>query len=248
MKQADDGAGGTPRWVHEGGQATAFLRGLAVALTVPGWVLFLTAFGFAALARELGFTLGQAVLTSAAIYALPAQVILVDQIARGATLYAAGFAVTLTAVRLLPMAVNIVPLWRAPGNTRLAEIAAVHFVAVTAWVEGLRRLPALPAERRLSHFLGIGTGMMMATVSGTLTGFIVAAALPPLLSAALLFMTPLYFLCSMLMTSGRPADRIAILLGALLGPPFYLLAPGIDLMLTGLVGGTIAFLIGERRP
>ncbi len=154
----------------------------------------------------------------------------------------------LTAVRLLPMAVNIVPVLKAPGNTRFGEIIAMHFVAITTWVEGLRRLPALPEHIRLSHFLGIGTGMVTATAIGTMAGFIVSGALPQVLSATLLFMTPLYFLCSMLMTSGRLTDRLSILLGATLGPVFYLLAPGFDLMITGLVGGTIAFLVGERRP
>jgi hypothetical protein len=31
-----------------------------------------------------------------------------------------------------------------------------------------------------------------------------------------------------------------------LGPVFFLGAPGFDLLLTGLVGGTVAYLAGER--
>ena len=247
MQRISKDEAGAPAWVQEASWRTAYVRGLAVTFTVPGAVLFFTSFGYGTLARELGFNYGNTIFLTVFLYALPAQVILVDQIARGATIYAAGFAVMLTAVRLLPMTVNIVPLLKAPGRSRLWQVIAVHFVAITSWVEGLRRLPRLPAGLRLPHFCGIGTGMVTATITGTSLGYVIAGALPPILSAALLFMTPLYFLCSMLMTSTRLTDRLAILLGCLMGPPFYLLAPGLDLMLTGVIAGTLAFVIGEWR-
>ena len=235
-----------PPWAHGASSQQAFVRGLVVSGTVPGIVLFFTSFGYGTLARELGFGFGHTIFLTVFLYALPAQVILVDQIARGATVYAAGFAVMLTAVRLLPMTVNIVPLLQAEGRSPLWQVLAVHFVAITSWVEGLSRLPQLPATLRLPHYCGIGIGMVAATMAGTTAGFVAAGALPPLLAAMLLFMTPLYFLCSMLMSSARPGDRLAILLGCLLGPPLYLLAPDFDLMLTGLIAGSIAFAIGER--
>ena len=173
--------------------------------------------------------------------------ILVDQIARGASIWAAGFAVTLTAIRLLPMTVNIVPLLRAEGSNRILQVLAVHFVAITSWVEGLRRLPHLPPPLRLAHFCGIGTGMIGQTLLGTTLGYVSAGSLPPIAAAALLMATPLYFLCSMLMTGRALADRLAIGLGCLIGPALFYLVPGLDLLLTGLVGGTIAWWVGRRQ-
>ena len=64
---------------------------------MPAAVLFSTALGFGALARDGGFTLTQAVFLAAtmnALNALPNQVILVDQLARNETLAAAALAVT----------------------------------------------------------------------------------------------------------------------------------------------------------
>jgi hypothetical protein len=40
---------------------------------------------------------------------------------------------------------------------------------------------------------------------------------------------------------------LAIGLGCALAPAFYLAVPGFDLLATGLIGGTIAFLLRERR-
>ena len=42
-------------------------------------------------------------------------------------------------------------------------------------------------------------------------------------------------------------DRLAIGLGCLIGPALFYLVPGLDLLLTGLVGGTIAWWVGRRQ-
>jgi predicted branched-subunit amino acid permease len=228
---------------------SAFWRGMRLMVTTPGLVLFLTAIGFGALARDNGMTVGHALFLSAAVYALPAQVVLVDQLARGATIATAALAVTLTAVRLLPMTVSLLPYLKDRHSGVITKILAVHFIAVTAWVEGNRRLPSEQQETRLPLFLGIGLGMAMMTASGSVVGFFAATGLPPVLAATLLFATPVYFLLALFLGMTSRTDVAAIALGALLGPIMYRLVPGLDLLLTGLIGGTLAVLIGrtERR-
>ena len=84
--------------------------------------------------------------------------------------------------------------------------------------------------------------MMLA---GTLAGFALAGHVPPLATAALLFTTPLYFVLSLIATSRARMDLAAIVIGCGLSPVFYLAAPGFDLLATGLVGGTLAYLLGR---
>jgi len=224
----------------------AFGRGTLVALRVPGAVLCATSMGYGALARDSGFEFAQTLLITAAFYALPAQVIFVDQMTRGADVLIAGFAVTLTAVRLLPMTVSMMPYLRDPQSPRWFSFLVVHFVAVTAWIEGQRTLPSLPPHLRIAHYAGIGIGMLVATLSGSAIGFTLSAAVPALLAATLLFMTPLYFMLSLFGAAAAQSDYLAIGLGFVLGPLFFVLFPGLDLLLTGLVGGTIAFLLWRR--
>lgn len=228
-------------------EVRAFARGLRVAFSVPAAVLFATALGFGALARDGGFTIGHAAFLTASMFAMPNQVILVDQLARNETIAAAALAVTLTAVRLLPMTVTVVPLLRGLRRRPLLELVAAHFVAITTWLEGNRRLPGFPAELRLAHFLGLGVAVAAVMLAGTLIGYGVAAGLPPLLTAALLFTTPLYFILSLIATSRSTMDLAAVALGCGLAPLFYLLVPGFDLLVTGLVGGTLAHLWGRFR-
>ena len=61
------------------------------------------------------------------------------------------------------------------------------------WVESLRLLPALPREERIAFCNGLGIVFIGAAELGSVTGFYLAASLP-VLTAALLFLTPMSFL------------------------------------------------------
>ncbi len=74
-----------------------------------------------------------------------------------------------------------------------------------------------------------------------------AASVPPVFSAALLFVMPLYFVCSMLSGTHSVTAAMPIILGLLLGPVFHLLLPSFDLVLTGLIGGTAGFFAMRHR-
>ncbi|MFV0369917.1 MAG: AzlC family ABC transporter permease, partial [Hyphomicrobiaceae bacterium] len=227
--------------------ARAFVRGLAVGLSVPGVILFASAAGYGALARDAGFSLFNSIYMMGIFFALPAQVLMLDQIARGGSLAASAFAVTLTGIRLLPMGALLMPLLKGPRVRYWQYLVAAHFVAVTAWIEGWRRLPSVPVSLRMEHFIGIGTAMLASTLLGTAVGYEVAGTVPTVIAAALLFLTPVYFLLSLLATASEFSDKAAIVFGVALGPPFYLLAPGFDLLLAGVIGGTLARVLARRR-
>jgi predicted branched-subunit amino acid permease len=73
-----------------------------------------------------------------------------------------------------------------------------------------------------------------------------ADIVPPTVGLALMFLNPVYFLLLML-DDLKQASRVAALVcGALAGPAFHWVSPEWGLLLTGLVGGTLAFLIVER--
>ncbi len=204
--------------------------------------------GFGALARDSGLDLGLTLFINATVFALPGQVVLVDEIAGGAALFGAAFALALTAVRLLPMTVSLMPLIRNGDRLPPFGFLAVHFVAISVWVDAAVRLPALPREKRYAYFLGMGFGMLVATLTGTAIGYGLAGSVSPIVSAALLFMSPVFFWLSQVGTARLSADWLAIGIGCVLGPLLFLFAPGWDLLLAGLVGGTVAFMVGRRQP
>jgi predicted branched-subunit amino acid permease len=234
-----------PAWTVGASALSAFAHGLAVAATTPGVVLFLTALGFGTLVRDAGMPLGHALFLSLVMYALPAQVMVVDQLQRGAALLGVAIAVALTAVRLLPMTVSLLPYLRTRGAPLWQQLLAVHFIAITAWIEGNRRLPHIPEHLRFAHFIGIGLGMVAATSTGAAVGYVLAARIPLVLQTALLFMTPVYFLLATIASAQTRRDWLAVGLGGVLAPLVYLVLPEFDLLIAGLVGGTAAYVLGR---
>jgi len=223
-----------------------FRDGLRVAMSVPGIILFASSAGFGALANDAGLSLFNAVLMMATFFALPAQVVLMDQLARGGSILAGAAAVALTGVRLVPMVVTILPWLRDDRPAVWRQLLALHAVAITAWLEGHRILPGVPENRRMHVFLGIGTGMIMTTLVGTTIGFELAGSVPPVLAGVLLFLTPIYFLLSLMKAATLAMDWLAIVVGSVMGPVFYVITPGFDLLLTGVIGGTICYVAGRR--
>lgn len=223
-----------------------FRDGLSVALSTPGVILLASSAGFGALANDAGLSLFNALLMMGTFFALPAQVVMMDQLARGGSILAGAAAVALTGVRLVPMVVTILPWLKDDRPAVWRRLLALHAIAITAWLEGHRILPSVPEGRRMQVFLGIGTGMILTTQVGTTIGFELAGSVPPVLAGVLLFLTPIYFLLSLMKAANLAMDWTAIIVGSIMGPVLYIVTPGFDLLLTGLVGGTLSYFAGKR--
>ena len=63
----------------------------------------------------------------------------------------------------------------------------------------------------------------------------------------LAILNPVYFLCMMVGASKTRQVTLSVLLGIILGPVFYFFSPEWSILLGGVVGGTIAYLIGEKN-
>lgn len=246
MAQGQRGAP-LPRWAEGATRRGTFLRGLAGAPSVPVLVVTITFVGFGALARDVGFDVYQAVFVSAGVFALPGQVVLAEEFGHGAGLGAVALAVTLTSVRLLPMSFSLFPVMRDAATPRWLEYLLSHFVAITVWLEAMRRLPPLPRRLRVTYFAGFAAAMLIGLSSATTAGFFLAAQVPEAIAAGMVFLTPIYFFLSLVETAQNVADNGALALGTVLGPLLFWFLPGFDLLLTGLIGGTVAYALMRWR-
>jgi predicted branched-subunit amino acid permease len=215
--------------------------------SVFAYVLFGTYLGIGALAHDYGFSVWWVLVSTILVWAAPAQVLLISALGAGASWLEVAVAVTLSSVRLLPMVVALMPLLKGP-HTRLRHlIVPAHFTAVSMWVESLRLLPGMPREERIAFCSGLGAGLVFSAVLATAIGFYLAAGLPPLLSAGLLFLTPMSFTVSVARNSRDLVDRLAFGFGLVAGPAFAAAHVGLDLMWTGVVGGGAAYAVGRLR-
>src|SRR6202048_1060703 len=159
----------------------AFAWGMrAVGSTVLTLVLFATYLGIGALAHDTRFSLGWVLASTALVWAGPAQIILISTLGSGATAVQAAIAVTVSAIRLFPMVVSVLPMLRTPQTKRRQLVLATHFIAVTLWVECFRLLPQVPRERRVAFVHGLGVGLLLVCSVAPATGYGLAANLPQL--------------------------------------------------------------------
>ena len=212
-----------------------------------GLVLIGTYVGIGALAHDYGFSLGWVVLSTLLIWAGPAQVILLSALGAGSTPLEAGIAVSLSGIRLLPMVVLLLALIKRPDSRTRDLIWPAHLTATSMWVESLRILPGMPREQRIGFSNGLGSGFLVAAQIGSVIGYYLAASLSGLLTAALLFLTPMSFLVSTARNSTWLSDRIALGLGLIVGPLLAIGKVELDLMWTGLLAGTAGYGIHRWR-
>lgn len=238
----------TPRSDTAKHSARPFFAGVKSALTsVFFLVLAGTYIGIGALAHDFGFPSWWLAISTVLVWAAPAQVILISALGGGNALIEAAVAVSLSAIRLFPMVVALLPLLRGPSVRTRDLLLPTHFTSVSMWVESLRLLPAMPRERRVAFCNGIAVGYMGTATAFGFVGFYLAAGLPPLLAGTLLFLTPMSFLTSTVRNSRQLVDRLAFGLGLVIGPVLIVNHVGLDLMWTGIAGGTIAYGINRLR-
>ena len=75
----------------------------------------------------------------------------------------------------------------------------------------------------------------------TAVGFALASTVSVTVAAALIFLTPIYFFLALIAVSRDFSDGLALGIGFVLGPILFVIAPGFDLALTGLIGGSVAY-------
>jgi predicted branched-subunit amino acid permease len=224
-----------------------FARGLLCLFSMPVLILNGAFVGFSSLAREAGFTLIETEFMVATIWALPSKVVLIGAVMSKSTLLATFVAVCLSAVRLMPMVVAIIPEMRTAKTRKITLYVLSHFVAVTAWVMALERFKNVPRDYRTSFFAGLVSVLLLSNLAMVYLTYQVAQDMPPLLSAALVFVTPLYFLFSLWGSARERASHYAMIAGLILTPLFHTIMPQIDILGAGIAGGVLAYLVARQQ-
>lgn len=221
---------------------------MVAALALPAWIVGFAQFGVGALGADIGLPLVMVMLSTPLIWAGPAQFVLFGGLAAGMGLVSIALAVTLTAIRLLPMGISLLALLRQRGQSVAMRLALSHMVVVTTWVEGMRVLPGMVRRSRVPWFWGFALACIIVSTMLTALGHMLSAAMPRYLVVGFMVVTPLFFLLSLIAGARALPDAVAVMLGlglgAALGP---VVGPDLDLLLAGLIGGLAAFALHRRR-
>jgi predicted branched-subunit amino acid permease len=220
------------------------MKGAKDAFGAPAAILFAGMLGFGAMGQANGLDIWLTGATSFFMFALPGQVVLVEMLVLSASGVTIAIAVTLTATRFFTMCLTLFPQFPEKQRSSFYYLV-VHFVAMTAWAVSMRDFPKMKAEDRLAYFTGFAFVCWAVSTPATVLGYMLAGQVPSYINLGLVFINPLFFLLTF--TEVRPrANRIAILLGGPIGLLSYLWFPDYSLLIAGIFGGTIAYMIDKH--
>ncbi|NVP55926.1 AzlC family ABC transporter permease [Mycoplana rhizolycopersici] len=218
-----------------------FVQGMRGLWSLPAIILMLSFVGFAAFTAEVGIPVEQVMFMTGVVWALPAKVILVGTMLSGANLLTAFIAVTLSSVRMMPMVAALVPEIRTRKTPTWLLLILSHFVAITAWVFAMERAHQVPRSGRVAYFAGFSTTLTLANVLLVGVAYFLVAQFPPIVGACLFFLTPVYFLSSIWVSARHRVIYWALGVGLVSGVFFHEVAPEFDILLAGVIGGTLAW-------
>lgn len=220
-----------------------FAQGMKGIFSLPAMILIMSFVGFSAFAFESGVTRGEAAFMTLAVWALPAKMILIGSVAGGANLLASFVAVTLSSVRMMPMVASLMPDLRTSKTPTWVLLFLSHFVAITAWVFATSNVAEVPRQARPAWFAGFGVTLTVVNAIVVAVCYGLVAGFPPVLTGALFFLTPMYFVTSIWATARHSVVRLAFVAGIVLGPAFAVIEPEFDILYAGIGGGTLAWAI-----
>jgi len=220
-----------------------FWEGVRQAMCGPMLIVSASLIGVGGMARAAGFSIEVAIASTLLLWAGPAQLLFFSAVAAKTAWPVIGLTISLSSVRFLPMCVALLPMLRARRTRLPTLLLAVHCIAVTVWAESMRRLPTIPKPARLPFFFGFSAICFVGATISTGLGHALVGELPTPLAAGLLFLTPIYFVSTLLRAARRPIDWLALVIGFAIAPLAQAWAPaGFDFLFLGLIAGTAAFL------
>ncbi|WP_416797908.1 AzlC family ABC transporter permease [Ciceribacter azotifigens] len=219
-----------------------FRRGASGIFSLPALILMTSFVGFAAFALEAGISRGAAIFMTLMVWALPAKMILTGMLASGAHILAIIVAVSLSSIRMMPMVASLVPEIRTPRTPVWLLLFLSHFIAITAWVFTTQHIGTVPREHRTVYFAGFAITLTLTNTLLVGICYGLVETFPPMVAGVLFFLTPVYFVASIWATSRQPVLKLAFLIGVVGGPLLSMVVPGLDVLIAGLGGGTLAYL------
>ncbi|KAA3632568.1 MAG: branched-chain amino acid ABC transporter permease [Proteobacteria bacterium] len=227
------------------GRRAVLFRAIGDSLSLPAFILLTTMMGFGSLARVSGFAPEMATAATLLIWGLPGQLAMVDAASAGHGLFSAVMACSLANARFLPMVVSFLPTL-GPGSARAGQLLGyAQLLSINSWAMCLKAFPGIhPAFRRF-YYLAFALSILSAAIAGTLLGYHASGVMPDSMVLGFVFLSPLFFALVLSSVSGLPG-RLSLVFGCVVMVFANATVPDFDLVVSGVVGGSLGFVVGRR--
>ena len=226
-----------------------FLKGLKanVGIRSPAIPLAACFIALGALLKDAGLNLQQSTASSFFTYALPGQLVMAESLVLGASLVNIFIAVWLVNFRLYPMTVSLFPILKHKSQPKWKYYLSCHFLAISSWLIAKDLCKKINIKYRIDFWIGVGFGTWSTAVIMTIVGYSLTDYLNKDMLIGLAIVNPVYFICMMAGSMKNLSMNIAVIGGIILGPIIYLFSAEWAILITGIVVGTIAFLLRSKN-
>lgn len=213
---------------------------------MPAFGLGLTMVGFGAMAADAGLAILPALGVTLLVWGIAGQVALIEIHNSGGGLIALFVAVALANLRMLPMSVTGLPAVLGPRKIPiLGRLAVVQAMAISCWTQVMTRSDHVPADQKLTYYIGFSLTLLSAGSVGTVAGHQLGQVVPPTVLVVAIFMTPLYLLL-LIFGARQWASRLSVGFGMAIGLALYPVMGDWAVVAAGLLGGTMGYLAAPR--
>lgn len=226
------------------GNGRIFQKAILDSLSLPVFILLTTMMGFGSLAQSVGFSPEMSALATALIWGLPGQLAMVEMTATGQELVAIIFACSLANARFFPMVVSFIPSMTRNRTSFPKLVLYAQLLSINSWAVCLRKFPEIDPGYRQLYFIVFAISILTAAIAGTLLGYYASAVLPDAFVLGLIFLSPLFFALILSAVPGA-GERASLFLGCLVVPLVHRYFPSVDLLITGVVGGSLGYYLGR---
>jgi 4-azaleucine resistance transporter AzlC len=219
-----------------------FWRGFVV--TLPLWIGILP-FGvaYAMAARGAGLSAAETIGMSLLVYAGTSQLVATELLASEAGALSIVLATLLINARLLPLAASLAgSLGRLPASTRGLLAFTLSDPSYAVSVERVARCVA-----GWAFLAGSGVSLYTGWQLGTLAGLAIGSAIADVTALGLELVFPLSFLSLLAPYVRSRSGALAALVAGGLALVARLVVPGTAYLVIGIVGGSLAGALVERR-
>jgi predicted branched-subunit amino acid permease len=227
------------------GRGPVFARAIRDSLSLPAFILLTTMMGFGSLARVTGLSPDMAAAATVLIWGLPGQLAMVDLTASGHGVFSAVMACSLANARFLPMVVSFLPNISRGIRRPLSLFVYAQLLSINSWAMCLKAFPGVDPDYRRFYYAVFAVSIMLAAVAGTLLGYHISGVLPRPMVLGFVFLSPLFFALVLSGVSDAPG-RLSLLSGCLVMIVAHAWIPDLDLLVTGILGGSLGFFVGRR--
>ncbi len=216
-------------------------EGMMDAIHVPGFALFFTMVGFAALAKDLGFDIKLVITTTLTVWGMPGQVAFASLYGAGASLAIIFLAVSLANMRMMFMVISGYNALRFDLHniSFWKKVLLMQIMAITSWAQIGYVKDKYAPNLLLSYYIGFSLTIYLFGFLGTLAGFFIDHFVTSEALRVITFMTPLYILL-LIISSNDNLNRLSVILGGTFVPVIYPFFLEWSILVGGVCGGTIA--------